>query len=113
MYIVRLCRVWYEITRYAGAVGPLIPGFTDRGHQSHVVSYQHLYFEDGFTLRNGLRAAPLAVVLPSPKRWRVNAASSDFPDGVEGSELAVAFTVLRRKFIGLNGELIFTPNELG
>jgi predicted 3-demethylubiquinone-9 3-methyltransferase (glyoxalase superfamily) len=35
----------------------------------------------------------------------------DFPGGHEGSELTVEFTVLGRRFVGLNGGPNFTPNE--
>ena len=42
---------------------------------------------------------------------RVNTSPGDFPGGTEGSELTVEFTVLGRKFVGLNGGPIFTPNE--
>lgn len=42
---------------------------------------------------------------------RVNLAPSDFPGGKEESELTVEFTVLGRKFIGLNGGPMFKPNE--
>ena len=41
----------------------------------------------------------------------VNKAPGDFPDGQEGSELTVEFTVLGRQFIGLNGGPNFPPNE--
>ena len=39
------------------------------------------------------------------------AAPSDFPDGVEGAELTVEFTVLGTPFMGLNGGPGFKPNE--
>lgn len=38
-------------------------------------------------------------------------APSDFPSGDEGAELTVEFTVLGRRFIGLNGGPAFKPNE--
>jgi predicted 3-demethylubiquinone-9 3-methyltransferase (glyoxalase superfamily) len=41
----------------------------------------------------------------------VNTAPSDFPGGNEGSELTVDFTVLGRRFVGLNGGPNFKPNE--
>lgn len=41
----------------------------------------------------------------------MNNAPSDFPGGTEGSELTVEFTVLGRKFVGLNGGPNFKPNE--
>jgi predicted 3-demethylubiquinone-9 3-methyltransferase (glyoxalase superfamily) len=39
------------------------------------------------------------------------AAPSDFPDGAEGVELTLEFTVLGRPFMGLNGGPAFKPNE--
>lgn len=41
----------------------------------------------------------------------MNAAPGDFPGGHEGSELTVEFTVLGRRFVGLNGGPNFKPNE--
>ncbi len=38
-------------------------------------------------------------------------APSDFPDGRQGDELTVEFTVLGQPFVGLNGGPNFTPNE--
>jgi len=38
-------------------------------------------------------------------------APSDYPDGAEGEELTVEFTVLGRAFVGLNGGPHFKPNE--
>lgn len=38
-------------------------------------------------------------------------APGKFPGGEEGNELTVDFTVLGRKFVGLNGGPNFTPNE--
>jgi predicted 3-demethylubiquinone-9 3-methyltransferase (glyoxalase superfamily) len=38
-------------------------------------------------------------------------APSDYPDGAQGNELTVEFTVLGRAFIGLNGGPNFKPNE--
>ena len=38
-------------------------------------------------------------------------APADYPDGREGDELTVEFTVLGRKFLGLNGGSAFKPNE--
>jgi predicted 3-demethylubiquinone-9 3-methyltransferase (glyoxalase superfamily) len=52
-----------------------------------------------------------ATVFPDSRVGRVNAAAADYPGGREGSELTVEFTVLGRKFIGLNGGPNFTPNE--
>ncbi|MCB0367932.1 MAG: VOC family protein [Bdellovibrionales bacterium] len=48
---------------------------------------------------------------PNSSINRVNKAPGDFPGGKEGSELTVEFTVLGRKFVGLNGGPNFKPNE--
>lgn len=52
-----------------------------------------------------------AATFPESHLARVNTAASDYPGGKEGDELTVEFTVLGRKFIGLNGGPQFTPNE--
>ena len=52
-----------------------------------------------------------AATFPDSHVDRVNMAPSDFPGGKEDSELTVEFTVLGRKFIGLNGGPMFVPNE--
>jgi predicted 3-demethylubiquinone-9 3-methyltransferase (glyoxalase superfamily) len=52
-----------------------------------------------------------AATFPDSHVDRVNAAASDYPGGKEGNELTVEFTVLGRKFVGLNGGPSFTPNE--
>ncbi|MEZ5936034.1 MAG: VOC family protein [Alphaproteobacteria bacterium] len=56
-------------------------------------------------------AAFYAATFPDSEVGRVSASPSDFPGGKEGSELTVAFTVLGRPFLGLNGGPTFTPNE--
>jgi len=52
-----------------------------------------------------------AATFPNSHVGRVNAAAADFPGGKQGSELTVEFTVLGKKFIGLNGGPTFKPNE--
>ncbi len=52
-----------------------------------------------------------AATFPDSHVGQANAVPGDFPGGAEGSELTVDFTVLGRKFIGLNGGPAFTPNE--
>lgn len=55
--------------------------------------------------------ASKAATFPDSHVDRVNTAPGDFPGGTEGSELTVEFTVLGRRFVGLNGGPVFTPNE--
>jgi len=52
-----------------------------------------------------------AATFPDSQVIRVNTAPGDFPGGRDGSELTVEFTLLGRKFVGLNGGPNFTPNE--
>ena len=52
-----------------------------------------------------------AATFPDSRVIRVNAAPGDFPGGKGGSELTVEFTLLGRRFVGLNGGPNFTPNE--
>ncbi|MDN3638831.1 VOC family protein [Simiduia curdlanivorans] len=52
-----------------------------------------------------------AATFPNSHIHRINRAPSDFPGGTEGSELTVEFTLLGRKYVGLNGGPNFTPNE--
>lgn len=52
-----------------------------------------------------------AATFPDSSVGRGNAAPDDFPGGSSGSELTVEFSVLGRKFIGLNGGPSFVPNE--
>jgi predicted 3-demethylubiquinone-9 3-methyltransferase (glyoxalase superfamily) len=56
-------------------------------------------------------AAFYAATFPDSHVQRVNTAPGDFPGGKEGSELTVEFTVLGRRFVGLNGGPNFKPNE--
>jgi len=52
-----------------------------------------------------------AATFPDSRVIRINTAPGDFPGGHEGSELTVEFTLLGRRFVGLNGGPTFTPNE--
>ncbi|MGR4863416.1 VOC family protein [Caulobacter sp. LARHSG274] len=52
-----------------------------------------------------------ASVFPDSHVGAAMIAPGDFPDGVEGSELTVEFTVLGAPFLGLNGGPTFKPNE--
>ncbi|MBA4207901.1 MAG: hypothetical protein C0454_00045 [Parvibaculum sp.] len=52
-----------------------------------------------------------ATTFPNSHVERVNIAPGNFPGGQKGSELTVEFTLLGRRFLGLNGGPVFTPNE--
>jgi predicted 3-demethylubiquinone-9 3-methyltransferase (glyoxalase superfamily) len=56
-------------------------------------------------------AAFYAATFPDSHVGRINRAPDDFPGGQAGTELTVEFTVLGRKFVGLNGGPMFKPNE--
>jgi predicted 3-demethylubiquinone-9 3-methyltransferase (glyoxalase superfamily) len=52
-----------------------------------------------------------ASTFPDSSVGAAMSAPSDFPDGTQGNELTVEFTVLGRPFLGLNGGANFKPNE--
>ena len=52
-----------------------------------------------------------AATFPDSHVDRVNNAPADFPAARKAIELTVEFTVLGRRFVGLNGGPDFTPNE--
>ena len=52
-----------------------------------------------------------ASIFPDSRVGKANEAPGDFPGGEEGDELTVEFTVLGRRFVGLNGGPNFKPNE--
>jgi predicted 3-demethylubiquinone-9 3-methyltransferase (glyoxalase superfamily) len=52
-----------------------------------------------------------ADTFPDSSVGSVHRAPSDFPGGKQGDALTVDFTVLGRRFSGLNGGPQFTPNE--
>jgi predicted 3-demethylubiquinone-9 3-methyltransferase (glyoxalase superfamily) len=52
-----------------------------------------------------------AATFPDSSVGRVMKAPGDYPDGKQGDELLVEFTVLGRSFAGLNGGPNFKPNE--
>ena len=52
-----------------------------------------------------------AATFPDSSVGEAMTAPGDYPDGKEGNELTVDFTVLGRPFSGLNGGPNFKPNE--
>ncbi|HVM21914.1 MAG TPA: VOC family protein [Sphingomicrobium sp.] len=52
-----------------------------------------------------------ASVFPDSQVGPAMAAPSEFPGGEAGEELTVEFTLLGRRFVGLNGGPNFQPNE--
>jgi len=52
-----------------------------------------------------------AATFPDSHVDRVNTAPGDFPGGQKDIELTVEFTVLGRRFVGLNGGPAFKANE--
>lgn len=52
-----------------------------------------------------------ASTFPDSHVGTAGQAAADFPGGAEGDELTVEFTLLGRRFLGLNGGPVFTPNE--
>ena len=65
-----------------------------------------------FDNREARKAAEFyAATFPDSHVGEAMRAPGDYPDGKEGDELTVEFTVLGRAFVGLNGGPLFKPNE--
>jgi len=62
--------------------------------------------------KNGVEAAEFyASIFPDSSLDAVHRAPTDYPDGKEGDPLAIEFTVLGMKCMGINGGPVFQPDE--
>ena len=52
-----------------------------------------------------------ASVFPDTHMGSAEKSAADYPDGKQGDEITVEFTLLGQSFLGLNGGPMFKPNE--